>query len=73
MPLVMMLGVFLTKFVAAVALAVLPHANESVLFAILVCTLFGCFNGYFLGRLVSNVFCWQLLRAPVDTRAGVPA
>ena len=73
MPLVMMLGVFLTKFVAAVALAVLPHANESVLFAILVCTLFGCFNGYFLGRLVSNVFYWQLLRAPVDTRAGVPA
>ena len=73
MPLVMMLGVFLTKFVAAVALAILPHANESVLFATVMCTLFGCFNGYFLGSLISNVLRWQLLRAPVNASAGVPA
>lgn len=64
MPLAIMMGIFLTKYVTAVTLVIQPHLSESTLFQALVSGLSGAFSGYFLGCLARNVMSWQLLRAP---------
>ena len=51
LPLVMMLAVFFTKYVASVTLAVAPQLRHDTLFAAAVCALFGVYNGWFAGRL----------------------
>ncbi|CUI06027.1 DUF6622 family protein [Massilia antarctica] len=63
-PLAMMLAIFFTKYATAVTLVVQPQASHNALFSMLVCALFGVFNGYFLGGLARNLTCWQVLRAP---------
>ena len=63
-PLVIMIGLFLTKYVTAVTLVIEPYAGESAAFQAVVCALSGAFNGYFLGCLVRNVLSWQSLQAP---------
>lgn len=54
-PLAMMMAVFLTKYLASVALAIVPQARQDALFVAVVCALFGLFNGWFLGRLAHDV------------------
>jgi hypothetical protein len=55
LPLVMMMAVFFTKYVASVAVAVAPQLRQDTLFACIVCGLFGVFNGWFVGRLVGDL------------------
>jgi hypothetical protein len=61
LPLLMMLAVFFTKYLASVLLAVQPALRQDTAFAFAVCALFGLFNGWFGGRLAR------------DLRAAVPA
>jgi hypothetical protein len=64
MPLVMMMAVFFTKYLASVTLAVAPQLRHDMLFACIVCGLFGVFNGWFAGRLVRDlVACSTLARS----------
>jgi hypothetical protein len=67
-PLAMMMAIFFTKYATAVTLVVKPQVSHHVVFSTVVCALFGVFSGYFLGRLVSNLQCWQVLQA--STRPG---
>jgi hypothetical protein len=63
LPLVMMLAVFFTKYVASVTLAVAPQLRQDTLFACAVCALFGVFNGWFIGRLVGDMASVRVLPA----------
>lgn len=67
-PLAMMMAIFFTKYATAVTLAIRPQIRYDALFSIAVCTLFGVFSGYFLGRLASNLLSVRLLRTtPIRT------
>ena len=63
MPLVMMMAVFFTKYVASVTLAVAPQLRHDTLFACIVCGLFGVFNGWFIGRLLADMTSVRMLPA----------
>lgn len=66
-PLAMMLAIFLTKYMTTVTLVIQPHVRSDALFATVVCTLFGVFNGYFLGRLARSMKSWQSVTAATAT------
>ena len=55
LPLLMMMAVFFTKYLASVVLAVQPGLRHDVVFAAAVCALFGAFNGWFGGRLARDL------------------
>ena len=63
LPLVMMMAVFFTKYVASVTLAVAPQLHHDTLFAIAVCALFGVYNGWFAGRLAADLAACRTLPA----------
>jgi hypothetical protein len=63
LPLVMMMAVFFTKYVASVTLAVAPQLRHDTLFACAVCGLFGVFNGWFVGRLAADMASYRTLPA----------
>jgi hypothetical protein len=63
LPLVMMMAVFFTKYVASVTLAVAPQLRHDTPFAIAVCALFGVYNGWFVGRLAADLAAWRTLPA----------
>jgi hypothetical protein len=63
LPLVMMIAVFFTKYVASVALSVAPQLRHDTLVACAVCALFGVFNGWFIGRLVGDLASYRMLPA----------
>jgi hypothetical protein len=63
LPLVMMMAVFFTKYVASVTVAVAPQLRQDTLFACIVCGLFGVFNGWFIGRLVGDMASVRMLPA----------
>ncbi len=50
MPLVLMMGIFLTKYVVAVFLKFQPDLAHNPLFATGICALYGLFNGAFIGK-----------------------
>jgi hypothetical protein len=58
-PLVLMMAIFFTKYATAVLLATQPALAQQAGFAIVVCLLFGAFNGYFLGRLARDTAALQ--------------
>lgn len=55
MPLVLMLSIFVVKYLTSVLLAVRPDLAGQALMMAVVCAAFGAFNGYFLGRLLRDV------------------
>jgi hypothetical protein len=63
LPLVMMMAVFFTKYVASVTLSVAPQLRHDTVFACAVCVLFGVFNGWFVGRLVRDLASYRMLPA----------
>jgi len=67
MPLVMMMAVFFTKYVASVTVAVAPQLRQDTLFACIVCGLFGLYNGWFVGRLLADLATVRTL--PADAAA----
>lgn len=52
MPLVLMMGIFLTKYAVGVTLAMQPYHAQELLFAVGVCALYGLFNGVFIGQVL---------------------
>ena len=69
-PLASMMAIFTTKYVTAVAMAVQPQLAHNASFAIAICLLFGCFNGYFGGRLARDLMS---LRSPAAPSMGLRA
>jgi hypothetical protein len=69
-PLALMMAVFLTKYAASVAVAILPHARQDAAFMAAVCLLFGIINGCFLGRLLADL---AAVRGFPQSTAAVPA
>ncbi|SDX83578.1 hypothetical protein SAMN04515617_107133 [Collimonas sp. OK242] len=55
LPLMLMMGVFLTKYTVGVTLATHPALAHDAVFTALVCALYGVFNGMFIGRLLRVV------------------
>ncbi len=51
MPLLLMMGIFCTKYAVGVALALQPALAQHPRFALGVCALYGLFNGIFFGRM----------------------
>jgi hypothetical protein len=58
-PLVLMMAIFVTKYVTSVAVAMQPHLRHDAAFSVTVCAMFGLFSGYFLGRLVRDLKAYQ--------------
>jgi hypothetical protein len=67
-PLALMMGIFVTKYMASIIVAVQPHLRQDLLFTVVVCTLFGVFNGYFLGRLAGDLKAYLGFAGPLVTR-----
>jgi len=70
-PLALMMAIFATKYVTSIAVAVQPHLREDLVFTTVVCTLFGVFSGYFLGRLARDLKAYRTFSAPLA--AGIQA
>lgn len=62
-PLALMMAIFITKYVTAVSMAIQPALAGHPVFMVAVCALFGCFNGYFMGRLARDAATFQRLGA----------
>jgi hypothetical protein len=54
-PLILMMGIFVTKYITSIAVAVQPHLRQDAVFTVVVCALFGIFSGYFAGRLARDL------------------
>ena len=67
MPLVLMLAIFLTKYIMSVVLVVQPQLAHQLPVAATICLVFGVFNGLLLGRLA------RMASALGQQRAGSPA
>lgn len=67
-PLVLMMGIFITKYAVGVQLAMHPELAHQSNFALVVSTLYGAFAGVFLGR---SLRFWKLaLRTQASALAG---
>jgi len=70
-PLALMMAIFVTKYMASIIVAVQPHLRQDLPFTVIVCALFGVFNGYFLGRLARDVRAYQGFAAPHGVHAQI--
>lgn len=61
LPLLLILGIFLTKYVVGVTLAMEPALGGDALFAPAVSAVYGAFSGIFLGRALR---LWRLAKRP---------
>lgn len=61
LPLLLILSIFLTKYVVGVTLAMQPALGEDALFAPAVSALYGVFSGIFIGRALR---LWRLAKRP---------
>jgi len=69
-PLVLMMGIFMTKYAVGATLAVHPELARNAMFAVAVCTLYGAFSGVFAGRALR---LWRLARRQDGAAGGLPA
>jgi hypothetical protein len=60
-PLLLIVGVFLVKYVVGVELAMAPHLVEDTQYAMTVAALYGAFSGIFIGRTAR---LWKLALQP---------
>ena len=72
-PLAMMMAIFITKYVTSVSMAMQPHLAQNVLFSLVVCAMFGAFNGYFLGRLARDVMTVMTLKERSHAKVAATA
>lgn len=70
-PFAMMMAIFVTKYVLAVALVMQPQWRTDALVAAGVCVLLGTLCGYFLGRLARDVMTFRAFPATPATGAAV--
>ena len=70
MPLALILGIFITKYLVGVELALQPSLARSPGFALQIATLYGLFNGFFAARALR---LWRLVQRghQLDTAVGV--
>jgi hypothetical protein len=66
-PLALMMGIFATKYTIAVLMTVHPAAVHDATIVAATCTIYGLFNGIFVGRLARYLSAW--LRQPVAIAA----
>jgi hypothetical protein len=59
LPLALMVAIFLTKYTVAVLSVMHPELPHSLPFALGVTTLYGLFNGVFIGRLARYAGAWM--------------
>lgn len=69
-PLLMMMVVFATKYVASVAVAITPHLREDAVFSAALCALFGILNGYFFGRMARDMIAYRSFTLPAAAGSG---
>ena len=69
-PLMLMMGIFLTKYLVAIALAMHPELKHQATFAVLLPVLYGAFTGVFAARAVR---LWKLAIATDSITAGARA
>jgi hypothetical protein len=69
-PLVLMMGIFLTKYVVGAALAMHPELRQQAAFGLAVPVLYGAFTGVFAGRAVR---LWKLAIRTDAMAGGVTA
>ena len=67
MPLMLMLAIFLTKYITSVVLVIQPQLAHQLAVAATICLVFGVFNGLLLGRVA------RMAGAVGQQRAGLPA
>lgn len=69
MPLALILGIFITKYLVGVELALQPSLARSPGFALQIATLYGLFNGFFAARALR---LWRLVQRgrQLDTPVG---
>ena len=67
-PLLLIVGIFMVKYVVGVELAMAPRLAHDAQYALVVATLYGAFTGVFVGRAAR---LWRLALRPAA--AGVPA
>jgi hypothetical protein len=65
-PLVLMMAIFVTKYITSVAVAIQPALRLDARFSMVVCALFGIFSGYFLGRLARDLKAYHGFTTPFD-------
>ncbi|MFZ6875347.1 DUF6622 family protein [Undibacterium sp. Di27W] len=58
-PLIMMMSIFVMKYVVNVALHVSPALHSNMLFAVISTALFGLFNGLFLGKMLHVLLMYK--------------
>lgn len=58
-PLIMMMAVFVIKYIVNVALHINPGLHTNVQFAVISTALFGMFNGLFLGKMLRVLIMYQ--------------
>ena len=66
-PLALMMGIFLTKYGAAVATVMHPVLARDLRFALPACLIYGACSGAFVGRALR---LWRLARRPSDAAAS---
>lgn len=71
--LAVLMTVFLTKYVATVALLITPHLRAHMLFMTPVCLMYGVCNGILLARLARDWQSWHQLREHGALAAAVAA
>ena len=68
-PLALMMGIFFTKYVVGVALAMHPELRHQAAFAIGLPVVYGAFSGSFIGRALR---LWKLAIRGDRAQAGLP-
>jgi len=66
-PLLLMMGIFATKYTVAVLMGVHPAAAHDATIVAATCAIYGLFNGIFVGRLACYLAAW--LRQPTSIAA----
>lgn len=69
-PLLLMMGVFCTKYAVGVALSLQPWLAQQLWFAMSVCALYGLFNGIFFGQALRIAVLYRQASTP---QGAVPA
>lgn len=73
LPLVLMMAIFVTKYVSSVAVVMKPALLADAGFTTVVCVLFGLFTGYFVGRLARDLRACRGFEAAGKLNAAVHA
>jgi hypothetical protein len=66
-PLMLMLGIFFTKYAVAVMLAFDPGHKQHALFVGAVCALYGLFNGVFIGKVLRIMSLYRHAQARITS------